>query len=310
MRPDLLTIGLVVLGAGGSLLALVLFLRQTLALKVQQREVHRLVQAAHDRLQLEMAQRTTQLTELAQHLLNAREDERNHLARELHDELGALLTSARLDAARIKSRLAGTAPEALERLCHLVEMLDGMAALKRRIIENLRPSALTHLGLATTLEILAREFAEHSGIEVHCALDPVRLQPNAELVADTRSRHRGRSVRWPTDERRRSSASCAWSAAQLMAQAASCVTSSAPPGSAPRAGSRRVCMGIAFARCAGRCCRRGPACWHCCWRFIRSSPARCSRAGCAAVPLPCMPMPPGAVRRAAACCNLKPVWRS
>ena len=182
MRPDLLTIGLVVLGAGGSLLALVLFLRQTLALKVQQREVHRLVQAAHDRLQLEMAQRTTQLTELAQHLLNAREDERNHLARELHDELGALLTSARLDAARIKSRLAGTAPEALERLCHLVETLDGMAALKRRIIENLRPSALTHLGLATTLEILAREFAEHSGIEVHCALDPVRLQPNAELV--------------------------------------------------------------------------------------------------------------------------------
>ena len=46
-----------------------------------------------------------ELTELAHHLQTAREDERSRLARELHDELGALLTAAKLDAARIKSRL-------------------------------------------------------------------------------------------------------------------------------------------------------------------------------------------------------------
>jgi len=165
-----------------SLLALFLYLRQTSALELQQREQQRLVQAERDRLEIEVAQRTAQLTELAHHLQTAREDERNRLARNLHDELGALLTSAKLDAARIRSRLAGTAPEALERLAHLVETLNSSIALGRRIIEDLRPSTLSNLGLVPTLEILARDFAQQSGLQVHSALEPVKLDPTAELV--------------------------------------------------------------------------------------------------------------------------------
>ena len=130
----------------------------------------------------EAAERTVQLKELALHLQKAREDERNRLARDLHDELGALLTSAKLDAARIKSRLADTAPEAQERLVHLVGTLNSSIALGRRIIEDLRPSTLANLGLAATLEILAREFAERSALQVHSELQHVRLEPNAELV--------------------------------------------------------------------------------------------------------------------------------
>jgi signal transduction histidine kinase len=174
-------IGVAVLSAI-SLLALFMYLRQTFVLERQQQEQQRLVQAEHDRLEIEVTQRTAQLTELTRHLLTAREDERNRLARDLHDELGALLTSAKLDAARIKSRLAGTAPEALERLEQLVGKLNGGIALGRRIIEDLRPSTLSHLGLVATLEILAREFAERSGIEVHCTLAPVKLESTAELV--------------------------------------------------------------------------------------------------------------------------------
>lgn len=137
---------------------------------------------AQHRLNAELAARTTRLTELAQHLQRAREDERHRLARDLHDELGALLTSAKLDAARIRSRLAGTAPEAQERLAHLVATLDQIIELKRRIVEDLRPSALTHLGLVATLEILAGEFEAASGITVHRTLAPVRLAAGAELV--------------------------------------------------------------------------------------------------------------------------------
>jgi signal transduction histidine kinase len=168
--------------SGISLLAMFLFLRQSVALEAQRREQQRLVQGEHDRLEVEVHHRTAQLTELTLHLQTAREDERNRLARDLHDELGALLTSAKLDAARIKSRLAGTAPEALERLAHLVGTLESVIALKRRIIEDLRPSALAHLGLVATLEILAREFAERSGVRVHCTLAPVRLEADAELM--------------------------------------------------------------------------------------------------------------------------------
>jgi signal transduction histidine kinase len=158
-------------------------LRQAYLLQRDQQRQQAQVQASNDVLEALVAQRTAQLTELASHLQAAREDERGRLARALHDELGALLTSAKLDAARIRSRLAGTAPEALERLAHLVSTLDSVIALKRSITEDLRPSSLGHLGLVVTLEILAREFAERSGVEVHSALEPVRLGAAAELVS-------------------------------------------------------------------------------------------------------------------------------
>ncbi len=157
-------------------------LRASFAGQRARTEVQRLAQVEEARLELVVAQRTAQLTELAHHLQIAREDERARLARDLHDELGSLLTSAKLDAARIRSRLAGTAPEALERLAHLVSTLDSVIALKRRITEDLTPSSLNHLGLVAALEILAREFSEASGVEVHCTLVPVQLEPAAQLT--------------------------------------------------------------------------------------------------------------------------------
>ena len=164
------------------LLALYLYLQQSAALKAQQLALKYTVQAERDRLEIEVKRRTAQLTELADHLQTAREDERLRLARNLHDELGALLTSAKLDAARVKSRLAGTAPEALERLAHLVETLNQSIALGRSIIEDLRPSTLSNLGLVVTLDILMREFAERSNVEVVCNLAPVALDASAELM--------------------------------------------------------------------------------------------------------------------------------
>ncbi len=165
-----------------ALLGVVLYLRQSSALDRQQREQQRLLQAERDQLEIVVAKRTAVLTEMTRHMHTVREDERARLARDLHDELGALLTSAKLDAARIRSRLAGTAPEAMERLNHLVDTLNSGIAMKRRIIEDLRPSALSNLGLVATLEILAREFADQSGIAVHCELAPVALEEGAELV--------------------------------------------------------------------------------------------------------------------------------
>lgn len=54
--------------------------------------------------------------------------------------------------------------------------------MKRRIIEDLWPSALSNLGLVATLEILGRDFSKSAGIPVHFALQPVQLTANAELV--------------------------------------------------------------------------------------------------------------------------------
>ena len=141
-----------------------------------------MVQAERDRLEVEVAARTAQLKELALHLQTVREDERRHLARELHDELGALLTAAKLDAARLKSRLGATTPEVAERMAHLNEALNSGIALKRRIIEDLRPSSLSNLGLVAALEILVREFSARMEIAAECQLQPVNLRPSAELT--------------------------------------------------------------------------------------------------------------------------------
>ncbi|KNZ31474.1 MAG: hypothetical protein AD742_15800 [Methylibium sp. NZG] len=164
------------------LLGLFLYLRQSSAMERQQQDSKREVQAERDRLEVEVESRTIELTELTRHLQAAREDERHRLARNLHDELGALLTSAKLDAARIRSRLGGASPEALERLAHLVETLNNSIALGRRIIEDLRPSSLSNLGLVAALEIQAREFAAQSGVEVQATLAPVKLSNTSELV--------------------------------------------------------------------------------------------------------------------------------
>ncbi len=172
----------VALLAALSLIALTLYLRQTQQIKQQQHELKQLAGLERDQLEITVRSRTKQLTELARYLQTAREDERSRLARNLHDDLGALLTSAKLDAARIKSRAGTQSPELNELLAHLVGNLNSSVALGRRIIEDLRPSALSNLGLVATLDILAREFAESSGLQVHGTFEVVNLPPESELM--------------------------------------------------------------------------------------------------------------------------------
>ena len=174
-------IGIAIMALGG-LLAFYMYLLQTRALLNSGIREQDSLKRERDQLDLQVRERTANLAELATHLQNVREDERGHLARELHDELGALLTAAKLDVARLKSRLGASQPEALERIAHLTTTLNSGIALKRRIVEDLRPSSLSHLGLVASLEILAREFAERSGAAVTTDLEAVELGGSAQLT--------------------------------------------------------------------------------------------------------------------------------
>ena len=171
-------IALVVLAG---LLAFFLYLRQSEALRSANERQQQALQRERNLLEQEVRDRTASLGELATHLQDVRETERGFLARELHDELGALLTAAKLDVARLKSRLAD-APDATQRLQHLTELLNSGIALKRRIIEDLRPSSLSNLGLVASLEILGREFAERSGVRVDMALETVTIDEGRQLT--------------------------------------------------------------------------------------------------------------------------------
>jgi signal transduction histidine kinase len=158
------------------------YARQGVRLERERAAHAQLLAAERDKLEAQVVNRTHELTQLARYLQNAREDERSRLARELHDELGALLTAAKLDAARLKRSFEQMSPEAAQRFTHLVSSIDQVIALKRRIIEDLRPSSLTHLGLVAALEIHAREFAKRAELQVKTELKPVKLSESAQMT--------------------------------------------------------------------------------------------------------------------------------
>ena len=166
-----------------SLLLLALTLRQSRWLDAARDEQRAQLQHERDRLEHEVDRRTRELTELARHLQSVREDERSRLARELHDELGGLLTAAKLDVARVKSRLKAAPPEIIERIGHLASSLDAGIALKRRIIEDLQPSTLANLGLTAALEVLCGEFSKRLEIKVQSSFDEVELADDVRLTA-------------------------------------------------------------------------------------------------------------------------------
>ena len=166
-----------------SLLALAMFLRQRVTLEAMLMRHAGELKVERDQLEIEVAHRTTELTRLAEDLQTAREDERGRVARELHDELGALLTAAKLDAARLKRSLSEVhSPEINERLTHLTTTLNDGIGLKRRIIEDLRPSSLSNLGLKAAVEILASELGQRADLEIKTDIEPFQLDEAAEIT--------------------------------------------------------------------------------------------------------------------------------
>ncbi|MGH8820372.1 MAG: sensor histidine kinase [Rhodoferax sp.] len=164
------------------LLAFYMYLRQSTALTLAGQREQESLKKERDQLERQVRERTESLAALATHLQQVREEERGHLARELHDELGSLLTAAKLDVARLKSRQVNASPETTERLQHLTDTLNGGIALSRRIVEDLRPSSLAHLGLMATLDILAQEFGERARVDISTELEAVELGDSAQLT--------------------------------------------------------------------------------------------------------------------------------
>jgi signal transduction histidine kinase len=125
---------------------------------------------------------STTTGELATYLQEMREQERGDLARELHDELGSLLTGAKLEVASLQARLGDASGDIRHRLAHLSKTINSGIAFSRRVVEGLHPSSLTNLGLTASLEILAREFGLSTGITMDTRFEEVELDEAAQLT--------------------------------------------------------------------------------------------------------------------------------
>lgn len=135
------------------------------------KEFDKILLGKNQALEKKVQSRTEELVALAGYLSNARETEKANLARELHDELGALLTAAKHDAGWIERKLpADTSVDIRDRMARLQQSLSSVIALKRNLINNLRPAMLHDLGLLTALRNLADEFAAATEIKVKTEL--------------------------------------------------------------------------------------------------------------------------------------------
>jgi PAS domain S-box-containing protein len=109
-----------------------------------------------------------ELRELSARVLEAREEEKTRIARELHDELGQLLTALKMDLSWLRERLP--AGEAAEKAGEMGQMLDHTVTATRRISADLRPLMLDDLGLAEAAGWLVEDFAKRSGIQVEARI--------------------------------------------------------------------------------------------------------------------------------------------
>jgi protein-histidine pros-kinase len=127
-----------------------------------------------------VAARTEELSTLSTHLLRRTESERSALAKELHDELGGLITAAKMDMSWLSARLgASLDAESREKFDSVMQMLNQAMTLKRRVVEDLRPSLLDHFGLAVALRSHFDEHCARAGIECVSTLPEEGLELEA-----------------------------------------------------------------------------------------------------------------------------------
>lgn len=105
------------------------------------------------------------LRDLSSHLETAREDERTRIAREVHDELGSILTALKMDLSWLNKQLAADLIKCHEKAAVMNRHLDDAIQTVRKIVENLRPSILDHLGLLAVIDWKIDEFKQQTGMQ-------------------------------------------------------------------------------------------------------------------------------------------------
>jgi PAS domain S-box-containing protein len=105
-----------------------------------------------------------ELRELSARVLEAREEEKTRIARELHDELGQLLTALKMDLAWLRERLPAGDAEVDGKAGQMQAMLEQTVSSTRRIAADLRPLMLDDLGLADAAGWLVEDFSRRSGV--------------------------------------------------------------------------------------------------------------------------------------------------
>jgi signal transduction histidine kinase len=132
-----------------------------------------------------LEERTTLLKMLAVDYQYDVERERRKLARELHDELGSILTATKMDISWVMRKIKDVAPEANDKLTRTMRYLDQGIQFKRRVVQDLHPSLLSTFGLIPALKALIESAAERCQWELSLVLPPedAKISESLGLIA-------------------------------------------------------------------------------------------------------------------------------
>lgn len=132
--------------------------------------------------ELETSRRRLRL--LSAHLEDVRERERASIARELHDELGQLLTALHMELVMLSQQISPANQQLMETVTSVVTLTNNIMETLRRIYQDLRPAVLDHLGLTAAICWQAEEFQQRTGIRCHVTIEPeeISLDPERTLA--------------------------------------------------------------------------------------------------------------------------------
>jgi len=125
--------------------------------------------------------RTRELEALATYLQSLAEKEKAELSRNLHDELGGLLTAAKMDLSWLQGRVGE--PALQQRLQQLGAALDEAMDVKRRVVEQLRPSLLEHFGLQTAVRAYVESVSGKAGLGCELTISAEEEVPRDVAIA-------------------------------------------------------------------------------------------------------------------------------
>src|SRR5580698_8989020 len=108
----------------------------------------------------ELRQRQTEINLLASQLIQSQENERKHLSRELHDDIGQRLSLVASEVALLASQRSGTIPISVDRLTILRDELDGLCSDVHEMSHSLHSYKLQHLGLKAAFNDLSRKISK------------------------------------------------------------------------------------------------------------------------------------------------------
>jgi signal transduction histidine kinase len=159
-------------------------LRSKLAVFVGLHDMNRMLSAElAERAMTEARLRSSEenLRALAAHLQSVREEERIHIAREIHDELGQALTGLKFDINSLaKACASGESASVPQRAVAMGTSIDRIINSVRRIASGLRPEVLDEIGLGAAIEWQAREFSRRTGIRCTVELQPGFNDPDKQ----------------------------------------------------------------------------------------------------------------------------------